>query len=179
MDVGAAAIIAGVAAIVGALIGALAGLGGAWLQARSTRDAARETDGRKRDAEAKDRIRAFRVRAIDETRSSLGAILDWYELCARGRTEEAEALDKQFWSPEWKLRGRVMNLSLLGDDGLTRTFLEMRRDFDTRVAGSAPWTPGDVERLQNMRVLVMGLLDVQERAALADEPPFAVRPPGP
>jgi hypothetical protein len=35
---------AGTAAIIGAVIGAMAGIGGAWLQARSTREAVREGD---------------------------------------------------------------------------------------------------------------------------------------
>lgn len=49
----------------------------------------------------------------------------------------------------------------------------MKRDLDERSGG----TVADVARIQNMRVLVMALLDVQERAALADEPAFSIRPP--
>lgn len=65
-----------------------------------------------------DRIRTFRVREIEEARSSLARVLDWLELSASGRTEEAAAFDRQFWSPQEKPGRRVMNLSLLGDDGM-------------------------------------------------------------
>ncbi len=140
------------------------------MQARSARQAAREADDRKRDAETKDRVRAFRIREIEEARANLAKVLDFHELQASGRTEEAAAIDKQFWSPRDKPDRRVMNLSLLGDDGLVQAFLEMRRDLAVGAGVS------DVPRIQNMRVLVMALLDAQERAALADEPPLVIRP---
>jgi hypothetical protein len=98
-------------------------------------------------------------------------VLDWHELAASGRTEEAAALDKQFWSPQQNPGRRVMNLSLLGDKRLVESFLQMRRDLDARSGGSVE----DVARIQNMRVLVMALLDGQERAALADQPPIGIR----
>lgn len=163
---------AGLAAIVGAVIGAIAGVGGSWLQATAARTTAREADKRRQGAETADRVRAFRVRSIEETRASLGTVLDWHELTSSGRRVEADALDKQFWSPKEKPGTRVMNLSLLGDVKLTQEFFEMRRRLTTHTGVSVE----DVAEIQNMRVLVMGLLSVQERLALADEPPFSVHP---
>lgn len=173
MDAGTAAIIGAAAAIVGAVIGAIAGIGGALVQARSARVAAQEADDRKRDVEVSDRIRAFRLRAIEEAREGLARELDFDELRASGRTEEAAALDKHSWAPREKPGIRVMNLSLLGDRKLLDVYLDQRRDLESRMGG----TLADVPRIQNMRVLVMGLLAVQERAALADEATFSVDPP--
>jgi len=66
-----------------------------------------------------------------------------------------------------------MNLSLLGDDALVKAFLGMKVALDLRGGG----TIEDLPQIQNMRVLVIALLDAQEGAALADEPPIAVNPP--
>lgn len=136
------------AAIIGAAIGALAGLGGALVQARSTRQAARETDERRRAAEAKDRLRTFRVEQIRETRSQIGKQLDFLELAASGRLEDAQARDRAFWAEP---SSRVMNLSLLGDSGLIQKYVELKSELDGRAGGPIE----DVPRIQNMHVLVM------------------------
>jgi hypothetical protein len=164
---------AGLAAIVGAVIGAIAGVGGSWLQAQAARTTAREADDRRREAETKDRVRAYTVRAIEETRASLTATLDFHELTAMGETEAAAALSKHRWSPKATPDTRVVNLSLVGDDALVEAFLEMQRRLASHTAPSAD----DLAEIQNMRALLIAMLAAQERAALEDRP--LIRRPAP